>query len=123
MKNIFIMLIVLILSSYSCSFIDPVTKAQNLATKGQFEGAIKILEKEYKKNHNSVSVKSLLSQIYSDYGLALCQDVNKSPKVKYTKAKEQFAMALTLNPYNQDAKEMYQTIEKIQTSFETNKVE
>lgn len=117
------MLIVLILSSYSCSFIDPVTKAQNLATKGQFEGAIKILEKEYKKNHNSVSVKSLLSQIYSDYGLALCQDVNKSPKVKYTKAKEQFAMALTLNPYNQDAKEMYQTIEKIQTSFETNKVE
>ena len=38
-------------------------------------------------------------------------------------AKEQFAMALALNPYLQDAKDMYEMIEKIQESFKANKVE
>ena len=107
----------------ACSLVDPVTQAQNLAQKGKFEDAIKILEKEYEVKPNSVPIKSLLAQMYSDYGLALCQDQNKPPKVKYPMAKEQFAMALTLNPYLKDAKEMYEMIEKIQASFAASKID
>ena len=122
MKRIFILLFVLIQINNGCSFVDPVTRAQNLSQKGKFADAIKILEDEYKRQPNSVPVKSLLAQSYADYGLALCQDTAKSPKIKYPMAKEQFAMALTLNPYLKDAKDMYEMIEKIQESFRTNNV-
>lgn len=125
MKNIFtllLLLIFLVLLS-ACCFVDPMTRAQNLAGKGKFEEAVKVLENEYKKQPNSVPIKSLLAQAYSDYGLALCQDQNKPPKVKYPMAKEQFAMALALNPYLKDAKDMYEMIEKIQTSFSANKID
>ena len=122
MKKLCLILCTLSLLSTSCCFIDPVTRAQNLSQKGKFEDAVKILEKEYKKQPNSIPVKSILAQTYSDYGLALCQDTTKPPKVKYTVAKEQFAMALALNPYLKDAKDMYETIEKIQASFESNKI-
>ena len=121
MKRIFIILL-LILMNTGCSFIDPVTRAQNLSRKKEFPDAIKILENEYKKQPNSIPVKSLLAQAYSDYGLSLCQDNDKPPKVKYPMAKEQFAMALTLNPYLKDAKDMYEMIEKIQESFRANNV-
>ena len=106
----------------ACCFVDPITRAQNLSQKGKFEDAVKILETEYKKQPNSVPIKSLLAQTYSDYGLALCQDVNKPPRVKYPMAKEQFAMALTLNPYLKEAKDMYEMIEKIQDSFRANNI-
>ncbi len=122
MKRIFILLFVLIQINNGCSFVDPVTRAQNLSQKGKFEDAVKILENEYKKQPNSVPVKSLLAQSYADYGLALCQDTAKPPKIKYPMAKEQFAMALTLNPYLKDAKDMYEMIEKIQESFRSNNV-
>ena len=115
----FLVLIFLFVFISGCSFVDPVTRAQNLSQKGKFEDAVKILENEYKKQPNSVPIKSLLAQAYSDYGLALCQDTNKPPKVKYPMAKEQFSMALTLNPYLKDAKDMYEMIEKIQESFRT----
>ena len=124
MKNLFVILFTLIIGLTGCSFlVDPITQAQNCAQKGKFEDAIKILEKEYKVKPNSVPIKSLLAQMYSDYGLALCQDQNKPPKVKYPMAKEQFAMALTLNPYLKDAKEMYEMIEKIQASFAASKID
>ena len=97
MKNF--LMILLIMFCTSCTLVDPVTRAQSLSQKGKFPDAIKILENEYKKQPNSVPVKSLLAQAYSDYGLSLCQDTNKPPKVKYPMAKEQFAMAITLNPY------------------------
>ena len=122
MKRIFTLLALLILISTSCSFVDPVTRAQNLSQKGKFEDAVKILEQEYKNQPNSVPIKSLLAQSYSDYGLALCQDTSKPPKVKYPMAKEQFGMALALNPYLKDAKDMYEMIEKIQESFRVNNV-
>ena len=121
MKRFFIILL-LILMNTGCSFIDPVTRAQNLSRKKEFSDAIKILENEYKKQPNSIPVKSLLAQAYSDYGLSLCQDNDKPPKIKYPMAKEQFAMALTLNPYLKDAKDMYEMIEKIQESFRANNV-
>lgn len=117
------MLLILILINASCSLQDPISRAQNLSSKGKFQEAVKVLEKAYKEQPNSIPVKSILAQTYSDYGLALCQDINKPPKVKYPMAKEQFAMALTLNPYLEDAKDMYATIEKIQESFAANKVE
>jgi tetratricopeptide (TPR) repeat protein len=122
MKNAFVLLFLLILLS-GCSLQDPITRSQELSKKGKFPEAIKVLQDELKKNSGSVPVKSLLAQAYSDYGLALCQDVNKPPRVKYPMAKEQFAMALELNPYQQDAKEMYEMIEKIQESFRENKME
>ena len=122
MKNLLTALL-LIAFMAGCSFVDPVTRAQNLSQKGKFEDAVKILEQEYKNQPNSVPIKSLLAQSYSDYGLALCQDTNKPPRIKYPMAKEQFAMAIALNPYLNDAKEMYEMIEKIQASFEANKVE
>ena len=107
----------------SCSLVDPVTQAQAYSRQGKFEEAIKILEKEYNKEPDSIPRKSLLAQTYSDYGLALCQDKNKPPRVKYPLAKEQFAMALTLNPYLKDANDMYEMIEKIQASFAANKID
>lgn len=107
----------------SCSLVDPMTRAQNLSRNGKFEEAVKVLEKEYKTNPDSVPIKSLLAQAYSDYGLALCQDTNKPPKVKYPMAKEQFTMALALNPYLKDAKDMYEMIEKIQASFAANMID
>lgn len=116
MKNLVISIFFIVTLS-ACGFFDPLSRAQGLAKQGKFEESIKILEKEYNKNLNSVPVKSILAQIYSDYGLALCQDTDKPPKVKYPKAKEQFAMALSLNPYLQDAKDMYKMIEKIQAGF------
>ncbi len=122
MKRFFTLLVISILISTSCCFVDPVTRAQNLSQKGKFEDAVKILENEYKKQPNSVPVKSLLAQSYADYGLALCQDIAKPPKIKYPMAKEQFAMALTLNPYLKDAKDMYEMIEKIQESFRSNNI-
>ncbi len=122
MKRIFTLLTLVILINTSCCFVDPVTRAQNLSQKGKFSDAIKILENEYKKQPNSIPIKSLLAQTYSDYGLALCQDANKPPKVKYPMAKEQFAMAIALNPYLKDAKDMYEMIEKIQESFRTNNI-
>ena len=122
MKRIFTLLTLSIFISTSCCFIDPVTRAQNLSQKGKYGDAVKILENEYKKQSNSIPIKSLLAQAYSDYGLALCQDSNKPPKIKYPMAKEQFAMALALNPYLKDAKDMYEMIEKIQESFHANNV-
>ena len=123
MNNLLKYLSLLVFIISGCSFVDPITRAQNYARKGEFESAVKILSKEYKAKPNSIPIKSLLAQMYSDYGLALCQDSNKPPKVKYALAKEQFAMALSLNPYHQEAKEMYQTIEKIQESFAKNNVD
>jgi len=120
-KCLFIIFLLITLST-SCCFIDPVTRAQNLSQKGKFADAIKILENEYKNQPNSIPIKSLLAQAYSDYGLALCQDTNKPPKIKYPMAKEQFAMAIALNPYLKDAKDMYEMIEKIQESFRVNNV-
>lgn len=123
MRKFVVLLLFSIVTNTSCSLVDPITKAQNLIQKGKFDQAIIILEKEYKKEPNSVPVKSILAQTYSDYGLVLCQDTNKPPTVKYPMAKEQFAMALALNPYLKDAKDMYETIEQIQASFEANKIE
>ena len=120
-KCLFIIFLLITLST-SCCFIDPVTRAQNFSQKGKFEDAVKILENEYKNHPNSVPIKSLLAQAYSDYGLALCQDTNKPPRVKYPMAKEQFSMALALNPYLKDAKDMYEVIEKIQESFRANNI-
>lgn len=122
MKNNFIIFIALISINTGCSLIDPVTRAQNLSQRGKFSDAVKILENEYKNQPNSIPIKSLLAQAYSDYGLALCQNNDKPPRVKYPLAKEQFAMALALNPYLKDAKDMYEMIEKIQESFRTNNI-
>ena len=120
----YLLIIVVILFLNGCSFLtDPMTRAQNLSSKGKFEEAITILEKEYKRQPNSIPVKSILAQTYSDFGLALCQDTSKPPKVKYPLAKEQFSMALVLNPYLKDAKDMYEIIEKIQESFKTSKID
>ncbi|OGI20742.1 MAG: hypothetical protein A3B68_09395 [Candidatus Melainabacteria bacterium RIFCSPHIGHO2_02_FULL_34_12] len=96
------------------------TRAQNHSQKGEFPKAIKILENELKLNPDSVPIKTLLAQAYSDYGLALCQDQNKPPKVKYPMAKENFVKALALNPNLEDAKQMYKMIEEIQASLEAN---
>ena len=122
MSKVVLAVIFVLLLSSSCSLVDPMTRAQNLSQKGKFEEAIKILENEFKKQPSSVPIKSLLAQAYSDYGLALCQDPDKPPKEKYPMAKEQFAMALTLNPYLKDAKDMYSTIETIQQSLESSKL-
>lgn len=122
MKNLILLFSFLLLIT-GCALQDPMTKAQSLIQKGKFEEAIKVLEKELKTNENSVPVKSILAQTYSDYGLALCQDQNKPPRIKYPLAKEQFAMALALNPYLKDAKDMHEMIEKIQASFAVNKIE
>ncbi len=121
-RRIVILFILLILINSACSFVDPITQAQNLSRNGKFSEAIRVLENEYKKQPNSVPIKSLLAQAYSDYGLSLCQDTNKPPREKYPMAKEQFSMALTLNPYLKDAKDMYEMIEKIQDSFRNNNV-
>ncbi len=123
MKKIIAILTFLTLLNNSCSLIDPMTQAQAYSKQGKFEEAIKILEKEYQNKPNSVPLQSLLAQTYSDYGLTLCQDQNKPPKVKYPLAKEQFSMALVLNPYLKDAKDMYEMIEKIQASFAANKLD
>ena len=101
---------------------DPLSRAQRLSDNGKFKESIKILEKEYKANPNSVPVKSLLAQAYSNYGIALCQDSSKLPREKYPLAKEQFSMALVLNPYLKDAMEMYETIVQIQESLKENKL-
>ena len=121
-KKILTLMILVGIYLSGCSLGNPMTRAQSLLQKGKFQEAIKVLEKEYKSNPNSVPVKSILAQTYSDYGLALCQDQNKPPKIKYPLAKEQFAMALALNPYLKDAKDMYEMIEKIQASFAENKI-
>lgn len=121
-KTIFLFSIFALIST-SCSLTNPTTRAQNLIQKSKFEEALKILENEYKLKPDSVPIKSILAQAYSDYGLALCQDQSKTPKIKYNLAKEQFAMALALNPYQKDAKDMYEMVEKIQTSFAANKIE
>ncbi len=123
MKKSLLIFTALILLNTSCSLVDPTTQAQAFSRQGKFEEAVKILEKEYNKQSDSVPMKSLLAQAYSDYGLALCQDQNKPPRVKYPLAKEQFAMALVLNPYLKDAKDMYEMIEKIQASFAANKID
>ena len=107
----------------SCCLIDPMTRAQNLIRTGKFEEAITILEKEYSAQPNSIPIKSILAKTYSDYGLALCQDESKPPKVKYPLAKEQLSMALELNPYLTEAKKMHEMIEKIQASFAANKLD
>ena len=119
MRHIFTLFIFLFLINTSCTFtlVDPMAQAQNLMQKGKFQEAVKMLEKEYKKQPDSVPVKSILAQTYSDYGLALCQDQDKPPKIKYPMAKEQFAMALALNPYLKDAKDMLEMIEKIQAQL------
>lgn len=123
MKKLSLMLFLIVLITNSCSFVDPITTARDLSQKGKFPDAIKLLEKEYKSKPDSTPLKSILAQTYSDYGLALCQDSSKLPKIKYPMAKEQFAMALALNPYLKDAQEMYKMIEKIQASFAANKIE
>ena len=122
MKLVLTLLFLISLLISGCSFQDPIVRSQEFSKRGKFPDAIKILENEYKKQPNSVPIKSLLAQSYSDYGLALCQDTNKPPKVKYPMAKEQFGMALALNPYLKDAKDMYEMIEKIQESFRVNNV-
>ena len=121
MQN-FLMLMLFSFLLTSCSLVDPLTKAQHLSDSGKFQEAINILEKEYKTKPESVPIKSLLAQAYSNYGISLCQDSSKLPREKYPLAKEQFSMALTLNPYLKDAKDMYETIEQIQKSLKENKL-
>lgn len=123
MKKSLIVLLFLMLILNACSIADPIAKAQSFAKKGEYDKAINVLEEEHKAKPSSVPVISLLAQFYSDYGLALCQDADKPPKEKYPKAKEQFAMALALNPYLNEAKEMYEMIEKIQASLKANNVQ
>ena len=120
-STLFTMLLSLSIISNSCSFIDPMTQAQNFSKRGKFEDAIKVLEKESNTSPNSIPVKTLLAQAYSDYGLALCQDQNKPPRVKYPMAKENFAMALAINPNLEEAKEMYKMIEQIQATMKSRK--
>ena len=116
--QIFLLVFLLLLISNSgCNLIDPLTRAQNLIQKGKYPEALKILESEHKLKPSSVPISTILAQTYSDYGIILCEDQNKPPKIKYPMAKEQFAMALTLNPNLTDAKDMYEMIEKIQTSY------
>ena len=126
MKKYFKLIIIISLLvnlSFACNLVDPTTRAQNFLSKGEFENGIKILEKEYNNNPNSVPIKSILARAYADYGLTLCQDENKPPKVKYPMAKEQLSMALALNPYIQEAKDMYEMIEKIQASLAKNMID
>lgn len=118
--TLFILLELITVINTGCCFVDPMTKAQGLMRSGKFEEAINVLEKQYKSDPASIPFKSILAKTYSDYGLALCDDKDLPPKVKYPKAKEQFAMALELNPYLTEAKDMYETIEKIQASFAAN---
>ena len=118
---LFIIIIGLLVLNNSCSLIDPLTQAQNFSKRGKFQEAIKVLEKELKTKPSSVPVKTLLAQAYSDYGLALCQDKDKPPRVKYPMAKENFAKALALNSNLEDAKEMYKMIEQIQTAMKAQK--
>ncbi|GEM_PF-2969581 len=111
------LLVFLLISSSGCILVDPLTRAQNLVQKGKYPEAIKMLENEYKLKPSSVPIATVLARTYSDYGIILCEDQNKPPKIKYPMAKEQFAMALTLNPNLTDAKDMYEMIEKIQASY------
>lgn len=117
MKKILTVIIFVTLCS-ACSLGDPISKAQIYIQKGNYTEAIKTLEKEFKSKPKSIPIKSLLAKTYSDYGLALCQDTAKEPKIRYGLAKEQFAMALELNPYLTDAKEMYEMIVQIQEAFQ-----
>ena len=117
MKRFLTSLLLSIFATSACCFVDPLTRAQNSIKGDKFEQAVKILENEYKAHPNSVPIKTLLAQTYSDYVLVLCQDSKKPPKIKYPMAKEQFAMALALNPNLQDAKNMYEMIEKIQAQL------
>lgn len=121
MKILFLMILLFALNS--CSLIDPATRAQDLLRSGKYEDAIKVLEKEYKIHPGSVPMQSLLAQTYSNYGIAITRDQSLPPKVKYPKAKEQLSMALALNPYLEDAKEMYDLIEKIQAQFAANMIQ
>ena len=123
MGKVIILALILVLTGSGCLFVDPLTRAQNLSQKGKFDEAIKVLEKDLISSPNSVPVKSILAQMYSNYGQALCQDQNKPPKVKYPMAKEQFAMALALNPDLKEAKEMYEMIERIQALFAAKKID
>ena len=118
---LFTILLGLLVLNTSCSFVDPMTQAQNFSKRGKFEESIKVLEKELQSKPNLVPVKTLLAQAYSDYGLVLCQDKNKPPRVKYPMAKENFAKALAINPNLEDAKEMYKMIEQIQMAMKTKK--
>ncbi len=129
MKKIFtfyityITLFAYLLLNTSCSLVDPMTQAQNLSKKGKHQEAIKVLESELKIRPNSVPIKTLLAQAYSDYGIVLCQDKDKPPRVKYPMAKENFAMALALNPNLEDAKDMYKMIEQIQAVMKAKRNE
>lgn len=123
-KYLTLLMFILCFISSGCSFIvDPMTQAQNLIRNSEFEKAIGILEKEYKNKPESVPLKSVLARAYTHYGFALCQDESLLPRVKYPMAKEQLAMALALDPYLKEAKEMYGIIEKIQLSFKENKLD
>ena len=119
--TLFTILLGLSVLNNSCSLIDPMTQAQNCSKRGKFEKAVSILEKELQSKPNSVPVKTLLAQAYSDYGLVLCQNENKPPRVKYPMAKENFAMALAINPNLEEAKEMYKMIEQIQAAMKSGK--
>lgn len=123
MKNTFLFILLIPFICLSCSFLDPVSKAQSLLRQGKFNEAITILEAEQKKKPKSVPLKSILAKAYSDHGLALCQDPDKPPKVKYNLAKEQFQKALALNPYLTDAKDMLEMIEKIQAHLAESMIE
>lgn len=116
MKKILVLIFILTLIS-GCTSVDPQTKAQSFISKGNYEKAINILEEELKKDPESVPIKSLLAQTYSDYGLVICQDTKKAPKDKYPLAKTKFQKAVELNPYLDEAKEMVKMIEEIETEF------
>lgn len=116
MKKILLILTITLICT-SCAAADPLTRAQSFTSKGKYEEAIKLLESEMEKRPKSIPVKSLLAQIYSDYGLSICQDSELEPREKYPLAKKKFAKALELNPYLTEAKEMHETIEKIQAAF------
>ena len=114
------LLVFLLIAGSGCNLVNPLSKAQNLVQKGKYAEAIKILENEYQLKPSSVPISTILAQTYSDYGIVLCEDQNKPPRIKYPMAKEQFAMALALNPGLMDAKDMYEMIEKIQASYQKN---
>lgn len=108
-RQSFLMVTVVLLLLSSCSILaEDLTAVKELASYGQYEEAITILD-SYKSNSSNKYNASLRIE----YGEKILKDLESDQQARYREAKNLFERALELDPKNTRARVLYLTVLKL----------
>lgn len=98
------------LSLCSCSSMtEDIGQATELLNQQKYQEAISLLG-----DFHSSKSKKLLSEAYTDYGIAALRDKSIGKTERYRLAQERFKKAFETNAKNTKAKDLYEMLNKLQ---------